>query len=208
MTVATRMTDSRGLAIRLTFPDLTHLRIDHPDLVAAIDAYNRLSAALVNARAEHDRLVQGRAQVVEDDRVALATALTAGKPATDSGALAKYDERIAHQARLVSGHELAVAQAADLVADVLDANRDQFVATLDQALADDSAAMAAAVEAWAKARQHRTQVGDVRRWALAFPDQLRFVQSGTGAIVELLGVNHEPLRTTVVLDALRRDADG
>ena len=206
MTVATRFQDARGHTIRLAFPDFAAVGVDAPALAEAIARHQSLARDLATAQVEHQRLLDARPQAVEADRAALGKALAAGRPDPGTKSLVNHDAAVAAQARQVDGYQVAVAEAADAVVAVLDADRDRLLADLDDHQATAADEMAGALDAWAQARERRTRLREVRRWAAAFPSELRFQQGGAGTIPSLIGVNHDPLDAGAVLAALRDDA--
>jgi hypothetical protein len=205
MTVTTRFADTRD-PIQLTLPDLAAHGISAPAVQDAIATYNRLAGELAAAQDEHQRLVDARSDVVQADRQALAKALAAGKPDPGTKGLEAHDRAVAAQARQVDALKLALATAADHVVSALEAERATILAAVDAQVADTSADLAAALEAWAEFRAQRSRLFAMGQWARDFPGRLRYPAAGGGRIAGLPGVNHDDYLAEAVIAALRQDA--
>jgi hypothetical protein len=178
--------------------------ISDPKAKTAAGEFSRLRAELVAAEKVVADLEGRRPGAVAADRHDLAVALRAGKAEPPATALDALDAEIAADQRRAQGLALAVGDAAKELAAVVEARRGPWGAELDRQVEKDWAAVGAAVEQLAAARDKLATSLAVAGWLARFPHKPTVIPVGrTSVVAGLTGQNEAPVPWEAVLSALR-----
>ena len=177
-------------------------------VAGAAATYARLVGENATVAAHLAELEASRPEAVEADRRAYAAAIRDNKADPGSKAVERLDADIAATRRRSEAVAVAVGVAQDELVATVEAQRKPWGADIDRQVAEDRAAVAAAVEALAKARDRLSDSLSLAGWLARFPHKTVWVPPARlAAVGGLTGLNGDPYPWATVLAALRRYGD-
>jgi hypothetical protein len=192
----------RGGRLQITLP-----KVEWPELKQAIEKYRDSDSKL---RATYQRLStlrnveRERAEV--KDRRALKKALSENKSDPGTPETDKIDKEIEFCKRHVKALEELLDEAEMELLEVLQDNRETYLAEIEARIERARDEYGEAVEALVTPRRKLSAAQALLYWVRDFPEVLSYRPSADGRVLALVGLNGEPMFLSQILDALRQDA--
>ncbi len=177
-------------------------------LETAKETHQRLYGALLASRRLLEQLAAELDVATGEDRALLAKAMRTGGERPDTGRIEEYERRIAAERREAEGLELAVREAEDEIAAVVEQNRTRWQAEHERHVAKARATLERQLAQYAAARHALLEQLRLAVFLRDYPAAWRGKGVGSGWVFSLIAESGEPLPWTSVLAALEHDARG